>query len=296
MADRYDEESLYRDWDQMEQPDRACAEGLRFCDGVLHGEIDPVANLDLYAKLLEPAWDGPTANFTLAYESLLRSESAFETATHDPRLDTATRIRLLGRTQTLLAKGAHRLPKSRQAFVTSLSLIKFLEGIAGGREALRDVIGRSTPNALAEATVEGLGVFIASMRALEGGPERQLDPRVREDLYAIGYELLRAYLGPGHKPRVLYPGSHSTGTQWFYRLARDPEAPDRLVLACFELDKRSRPATARSGGTAHSREAEFATRFGETERAEREKRLTLEAMETHGMFRHLEKLRTHFAL
>ena len=131
-------------------------------------------------------------------------------------------------------------------------------------------------------------MFVAALRRVE-----RLNPRVNADLYGIGHDLVAAYLGPDLIPKVIYPGTDALAGQWFYRWVGEGGIADELVLAAYELDKRTRPAEVRSNATAHARDAEHGRRFGEMDEAIRRGREFVHCLENHGMERHLRSVTRH---
>ena len=281
----FDIDRSHSNWNEMEDPEKAVAEALEFFTNVLLGRIDPLERLAEFEAAMEAATDGPGGNTRLVVEAALKSEIRFYDAERKLPLGAAAQVRLRGRVLAIMAKSFHRDSRSRQSMVTALSLIKWLEEVAGGRYALLDVVGRPTPNAVAEAAVNILGVFVAALRRVE-----RLDARVNADLYKIGHDLVAAYLGPDLIPSVTYSGSDALGGQWFYRWVGEKDVADELVLATYELDKRTRPAEARSEGTAFARDAEHARRFGNLEDAVRNGREFVHRLDYYGMERHLNSV------
>jgi hypothetical protein len=278
-------------WNQMEDPESASAEAVRLCDDILRDRLDPVANFDSVKAGIEPAWDGPLGNFPIAHEALGKAEIAFYDAERRHQFGTADQVLLHAESQILIARSWHRKPNPKQAFMISYAVIRRLEDLVGGRQVLLEIVARPTSSAVAQAAVQALGPYIASLRRVESHPEQAFEPRMQSELYAIGFDLVTAYLGPSLAPAIIYPGSDALGAQWFYRFVGDPTIPDALVDAFYQLDKRTRPADKRSLITAHARDAEYAARRGDPARAQAESSALFKALELVGMLRHLATIR-----
>lgn len=275
----------------MEDPESASAEALRMLEDIQRGWLDPIANFEALRKGIEAAWDGPLSNIPIAHEALMKAEIAFYDAQRNLEFGSAEQILFLAQTQELLARSWHRKPNPKQAFMIAYAVIRRLEDIAGGRPALIEIIGRPTPSALAEATVEVLGIYIAALRRVESHPEQSFRSGVEADLYKIGLDLVSSYLGPDLTPRVIYPGTDALAAQWFYRWVHDDATPDVLVDALYDLDEATRPAEKRSEVTAHARDAEYARRKGDMDLAKAEGSAFVSALELLGMIRHLTTIR-----
>lgn len=287
MGIRYDGDELRRKWEGMEDPESASAKGVRFFTHVLEDRIDPLKELDALKAAVDPAWDGPHGNVHLVLEALLKTEVAVYDAERKLPLGAPGQIKLQATVQALIAKGWHRKRNYKQATLVAFSTIKRLEDLVG-RNQLPEIIGRSSENAVAEAAVEMLGVFPAALRRAEARGE--FKPQTAQALNKRYLDLALAYMGPDLDPKVIYPGTDGLAAQGFYRFVHDPDAPEPLVKAFYELDVKARPNQKRSLVTAHARDAEYAAYLGDLDRARRESRSFVVALERLGMLRHLKTI------
>lgn len=288
MGIRYDGDELRRKWEDMEDPESASAKGVRFFDQVLEGRINPLLELDVLVAAVDPAWDGPRGDVHLVLEALMKTEIIVYDAERKLPLGAPEQIKLQATIQALVAKGWHRKRNYKQATLVAFSMIKRLEDLVGP-EQLLEIVGRPTESAIAEATVEMLGIYPAALRRAEARGE--FKPETALALHELYLNLVLAYLGPDLSPRVIYPGTDGLAAQGFYRFVHDHEAPEALVKAFYELDVKTRPDQKRSIVTAHARDAEYAAYLGDLDRARREGKAFVTALELLGMVRHLATIK-----
>jgi hypothetical protein len=276
VATGFDRERFIADWREMANPERAVASAHDFLEDVRAGRVDP--ELDDLELAVEGAWDGPGGDSKLALDALLEARIGFRKAEEAVGLDSSERIRLRYQPWVLVARGWFRYGNWRQAFIEAFAGIRSLEDFAGGRDALREVVGRPA-NAVGEAAVGFLGLFPAALR------RAQLAPQHRTQFHEIGVKLLAAYLGTKYDPAI-YPRTSAVAAQWFYYLVHDPDADDGLLKVLFDLDDRTRPRDARGLATWDSLAMEYEKRFGDASAAERHRLAALEAFALLPLLRH----------
>jgi hypothetical protein len=285
---RYDGDELKRKWLEGEDPEGASVKSVRYFGEILDGRINPLNDLEMLKAAVEPGWDGPHGQIHVVHMGLEKVEVFVYDAEKKLPLGAPEQLAMQAMVQRFMAQSWHRKRNYRQATLVAFNMIKRLEDLVG-REQLLEIIGRPTANAIAEAAVEVLGVLVAALRRAEakGG----FKPATAEQIHQVAFNLVRSYLGPNLKPAVIYPGTDALAAQWFYRFVHDPEAPEQLVKALFDLDVATRPDWNRSRVTAHARDAEYAAYLGDLERARREGRSFVSALERFGMVRHLATIR-----
>lgn len=289
MVLQYDGDEFRWLWNGMEDPESASARGVRVFAKVLDNRLDPVKHMDLIKAAVEPAWDGPHGNIQLVHEALLKVEIAVYDAEKKLAIGTPAQLDLQSTIQKLMAKSWHRKRNYRQAALVAFNMIKKLEELSGGRERLLEIVARPTDSAVGKAAIEILGVFVAALRRAEAGGEFKAD--IAQILRQTADALVAAYIGPDLSPRVIYPGTDAVAAQSFYRRVHDPEAPEQLVKALYDLDRRTRPDERRSRVTAHARDAEYAFYLGDRDRARSEAKWFMLALDRLGMIRHLATIR-----
>ncbi|MDQ3935272.1 MAG: hypothetical protein M3340_11665 [Actinomycetota bacterium] len=276
------------DWRDRADPDGAVAAARRLYEAVESGEIDPVQAIDQLEIAAEPLWDHEDGDPDLVLRVVRDMQPAFVRATDYGDLKDPERIEMRVRPTILLARAQHRVSgEEREAFLTGLSVLTFLESFVSGHEALLDVIGRPTRNAVAEAAVALMGIFPAALR------RAQIPPTVREQYRRLGVRLVQAYVGETG-PKAVYPRTAALASQWFYLLVNDRRAGEEpLVHALYALDLQTRPQDARGQVTRGQRDAAFAKYCDDTAGFERNRDDALQDLEDFGLTRHLEVIKRY---
>lgn len=269
------------DWQDRRDPDGAVATARALFGALRDGAQDPVIALDAMEIAVEPLWDHEDGDPSLVLAVAAAMQPAFVDAVRFGGLKDPARLLMRVRPTVLLMRAQHRVSgHEREALLTALGLLTFLEDYVGGADALIDVIGRPTANPVAEAAVALLGLYPAALRRAD------LPPTVREQYRGIGMRLVRAYVESAGL-RVLYPRAGALASQWLY-LAIEERRPREasLVHALYALDLAARPQHLRGQATRAQRDAAYAKYCGDGAGFARNRDDALRDLELYRLVRH----------
>lgn len=264
---------LKADWYGMEDPERAVATAMGVFNSIV--DDDAVYEIEVLEAAAESAFDGPGGDPFIVFQAVEKSEPRLRRI--EPELPEPDRLKTRLKPWLLKARALYRSGYPEQAVIDCYAILKKLEEVAGGRDALADVLTRSA-STTAEIAVGALGLLPAALRRAAFSPAK------RGGLEAVGLTLTRAYVASGNP--VAYPRSHALASQWFFYLVHVPDADEDLLKVLYVLDERTRPADARARATLDSLAMEYEYRFGSSSAAEGYRSAAIATLQRLPLLRH----------
>lgn len=256
---RDDRDLLKSDWEEGTDLERSLAIASRLLQAVAAERVDPAYDPGALRAALDRHLDGPDGDPALVMQVLQRLPRAFRA--REAEVTEAQRVAVRAQGLTIRATGLHRLGESRAAAALSYQALRFLEERAEGTDALMQAMSSSTPNLVAEHTVDVIAIAAAASRQapFAASEQQRLDDGLRK--------LFAAYALVQRSP-VTYPRTAAMAAQMFYWLAEGRDGDDAaLVDVAYELDLRTRGGGRRAQATVPLREYVRARRRDDVEAA-----------------------------